>query len=170
MNIVEVVLKEHSKAMKDRVIRYVGHNPARFKELVEVFLNGPYRVTQRSGWPLTFCVEHHPALIKPHLKRILNQLKISHDISTKRNIIRLFQFIDFPPALDGQLTKICFNFLTDSDESIAVRVFSMTVLGRIAKRRPEIGRELKIIIEDLMPYGSSGFNSRARKVLKDLKV
>ncbi len=65
MNIVQEVLRDHSKAMCDRVVGYVGENPNRFGEIVSAFLNGPYRVTQRISWPLSCCVEHHPELVKP---------------------------------------------------------------------------------------------------------
>ena len=52
MNILQEVLREHSKAMCDRVVRYVGKSPARFAEVVSVFLKGPYRVAQWAAWPL----------------------------------------------------------------------------------------------------------------------
>lgn len=49
MNIVQEVLKEHSKAMCGRIVKYVGKDRTRFSELVTVFLKGPYRVTQRAA-------------------------------------------------------------------------------------------------------------------------
>src|SRR5262245_5811330 len=133
MNILEEVRKEHSKAMCDRIVNYVGTDPRRFARLVEVFLGGPYRVTQRAGWPLSYCVERHPVLIEPHLNRLLNHLKKKgiHD-SVKRNTVRLMQFIKIPKALQGKAATICFDFVQDTQEPIAVRCFSMTVLGNIA--------------------------------------
>ena len=41
MNIVRELLREHSGAMRDRVVAYVGSNPTRFTELANVFLLGP---------------------------------------------------------------------------------------------------------------------------------
>ena len=170
MNILQEVLKEHSSAMRDRVVRYVGKNPQRFEELVKIFLGGHYRVTQRASWPLSCCVENHPELIKPHLKRIIKNLETpAMHVSVKRNTIRLLQFIHVPKALQGIVTSICFGFLSDGKEEIAVKVFSMTVLANIAKEQPDIREELKIIIEDQLPYGSAGFVNRANKVLKELK-
>ncbi len=69
MNLVETIKKEHSSAQRDKIVNYVGSNPKRFAELVEVYLKGPYRITQRSAWPLSYCIHPHPELIKPHLKR-----------------------------------------------------------------------------------------------------
>ena len=107
MNIVWEVLREHSKAMTYRIVTYVGNDPDRFGELVKAFLEGPYRVTQRSGWPLSYCVEHHPKLIRPHLRRIIKNLETPglHD-SVKRNTIRLLQFIDVPKSLQGAVAQV----------------------------------------------------------------
>lgn len=170
MNIVQEVLKEHSKAMCDRVVSYVGRSPERFEQLVTVFLKGPYRVTQRAGWPLSYCVEHNPDLISPHLKKIIKNLDTPglHD-SVKRNTVRLLQFIDIPKSLQGAVAWVCFEFLANPKEPVAVRVFSMSVLANITRKQPALRNELRIIIEDQLPYATAGFMSRARAVLKELK-
>lgn len=170
MNLVETIAKDHSKAQCDRIVRYVGNDPSRFKDLVHVFLTGPYRITQRAGWPLTYCAERHPHLMEPHLRNILRNLKRPgiHD-AVKRNTVRMLQFISIPRSLQGQVAEICFEFFQNAREPVAVRVFSMSVLARIAQVQPELKNELKLMIEDQLPYGSAGFIARARKVLKLLK-
>ena len=170
MNLREVILKEHSKKQCDKVVAYVGNNASRFAELVRLFLEGPYRVTQRAGWPLSCCIEQNPKLIEPHLKQVLNfALEPGVHDSVKRNVVRLLQFIAIPKRLQGLTAKICFQFFSDKKEPIAVRVFSMTVLSNLAKELPELKNELIPLIEDQMPYASAGFISRGRKVLKELK-
>ena len=63
---------------------------------------------------------------------------------------------------------ICFSFLQNPKEPIAVRVFSMTVLAQIAKKQPGLKKELTLMIEDQLPYAGPAFRSRARKVLWEL--
>jgi hypothetical protein len=46
----------------------------------------------------------------------------------------------------------------------------MTVLSRIAAFHPELKNELRIIIEDTLPFASAAFISRAKKVLPQLKA
>jgi hypothetical protein len=91
-----------------------------------------------------------------------------HD-AVKRNTVRLLQFISLPKSLQGVTAQVCFDLLQNRKEAIAVRVFAMTVLSNIAKDQPALKSELKIIIEDNLPYGSAGFVSRGRKILKELK-
>jgi hypothetical protein len=171
MNLIKLILKEHSKASTDKIVDYIGDNPARFKELVTIFLRGPYRITQRAAWPLSYCVRNHPDLIKPHLKRVLDHLKKPgiHD-SVKRNTVRLLQDIKISKSLQGKVVDICFQYLSNPKEAIAVRVFSMTVLANIAQENPELKNEIIPIIEDQLPFGSAGFRSRGMKVLKKLKA
>lgn len=170
MNLKEVALKEHSKAQCSKIVDYIGNDPKKFSELVKVFLEGPYRVTQRIAWPLSYCVEENTALIHPHLSQILKYVQRPglHD-SVKRNVARLLQFIDIPKKHQGAVADICFKFFSDKKESIAVRVFSMAVLANLAKEIPELKNELIPIIEDQLPFGTPAFVSRGRKVLKELK-
>lgn len=170
MNLVKALLKEHSKAQCNRIVEYIGTDKDRFRELVDVFITANYRINQRAAWPLSYCAEYNPELIKPHLKKLIHNLKRPelHN-AVKRNTVRLLQFISIPKSLQGVAAQVCFDFLQNRKEAIAVRVFSMTVLANIAKDQPALKSELKITIEDNMPYGSAGFVSRSRKILKELK-
>src|SRR5688500_11545215 len=102
MDIRKELLKEHSKRQTTKIVNYIGNSSARFKALVKNFLDGPYRVTQRAAWPLSYCVQEHPKLIKPHLKSILTMLdKKDAHVAVKRNIMRLLQDIEIPKQLYG---------------------------------------------------------------------
>src|SRR6185369_2278255 len=122
MDLKRESLKEHSKAQCVKIVNYVGNNPSRFSNLVEVFLEGPYRVTQRIAWALSCCVEGNTELIHPHLSKILkySQKPGVHD-SVKRNVVRLLQFIDIPKKHQGLAADICFKFFNDTKEPVAVR-------------------------------------------------
>src|SRR5687768_16824430 len=117
MDLKKEILKEHTKKQTTKIVDYVGDNHVRFKELIQVFLAGPYRVTQRAAWPLSYCVENHPALIQPYLRTLLDHLKKPglHD-AVKRNTIRLLQFINIPKRLHGKTADICFAYLQNKKE------------------------------------------------------
>jgi hypothetical protein len=170
MDLRKTILQAHTSSQTRKIVDYVGSNASRFKALVEVFVAGPYRVTQRAAWPLSYCVEYHPQLIKPHFKALLAMLRDPHaHVSARRNIIRLLQFVEIPKRYRGQVATTCFDLLQDHKETVAVRVFSMSVLANLVPHEPDLAGELRVIIEDNLPYGSPAFTSRARKVLKVLK-
>jgi hypothetical protein len=169
MDLQKEILREHSRKQMLKIADYVGNDPSRFKTLVEVYLAGPYRVTQRGAWPLSLCVERHPELIKPHLNIILKYLNKPgiHD-AVKRNTMRLLQFVEIPKRFHGIVADLCFIYLTNKSEPVAVKVFAMSALLPIIQDKPELCRELKIILEEQFPYGSAGFRSRAGKVLRTI--
>ena len=169
MNLRNEILKEHSKAQCANIVKWVGSSQQRFDELFYLFLNDEYRVVQRSAWPVSYCVDEYPELICKHWKELMDNLKKPnlHD-AVKRNSIRLMQEIELPEAYHGEIMDMCFTYLESPKESLAVKVFSMSVLGNLTKYYPEIKTELKLIIEDQLPHQSAGFKSRAKKVLKDL--
>jgi hypothetical protein len=169
MDIKKVLLKEHTSRNALKIVNYIGDNPARFNLLVQVLLEGPYKVSQRASWPLSICIEHHPELIKPHLGTILKILdnRTVHD-AVRRNIVRLLQFIEIPRRYYGKVWSSCYQ-LMDPKQPIAVRVFSMTVLATIAAKEPDLKNELLLLIEDQLPYASAGYLARAKKVLKELR-
>ncbi len=170
MNLLKEILKEHSKAQTFKITTWVGNDPLRFNELINLFLEGSYRVTQRAGWPISNLVIRHPEFIKPHLRKVLGILSKPgiHD-AVKRNITRLLQFITIPKKFQGAVVDICLEYLANPKEAIAVRVFSMTVLTNLAMENPALKNEIVPLIEDQLPFAIAGFRSRAKRTLKQLK-
>lgn len=168
MDLRSEILKENSKPQALKIAHYIGNDPERFYELMQLFLAKEYRVTQRAAWILSHCCDKHPALILPHLSNLISNLKGNPPVAVRRNTVRILQFIDIPEELMGELADHCFKYLSSADEPVAVKVFSMTILANIVKVFPELAQELRILIEDQMPYGSAGFISRGNKILKSL--
>jgi len=136
---------------------------------MDAFLRGEYRVTQRSAWVVSICADRYPELIGPHLGRMIARMRqpLVHE-AVRRNVVRILERVAIPARLQGTVATVCFDYLASADASIAVKVFSMTVLARIAAEQPDLGRELRLEIERQLPYASSGFRSRARRVMEKL--
>ena len=171
MNIKVALLKEHSKKQCDKIVKWVGDDQKRFDELFNLFLNDEYRVVQRAGWPVSYCVEEHPELIKKHFPRLLKNLgkKGIHD-AVKRNTVRLLQYVSIPGKFHGEVMDLCFRCITSPAEPVAVKAFSITVLQNLAKQYPEIANEIKLVIEERWDYETVAFKTRARKLLKELSL
>lgn len=169
MDIAKELAKGHFRTITSKVVEYVGNNNARFKVLVNLFFQGPYRITQRASWPLGIIASRHPALILPYLGRLVKFIEKEgvHD-AVKRNSFRILQFTDIPKSKHASLIDLCFRTLENSDEAVAIRVFAMTTLSRIIRGYPELQNELRIIIEDELPYAKPAFRSRGLRTLKEL--
>ena len=169
MNIKEALLKENSKTQAKRITAYIGKDKARFAELMDIFFGDSYRLNQRAAWVVNFCAEAHPKLFEPYLGKMISNLNNDIHDAVKRNTVRMLQNYDVPEAYMGELADYCFGFLASNQEAIAIKVFSMTVLSNIVEKYPELKNELKVLIEDQLPYGSAGFKSRGKKILLKLE-
>ncbi|WP_127125521.1 hypothetical protein [Pseudoflavitalea rhizosphaerae] len=170
MDLEQSILAEHSKAQCMRITAYIGNDRERFAQLMKLFLNGEYRVTQRAAWPLSCCVEAYPELIKPWYAQLLRKLQEpdTHNAVT-RNIVRSLQYVTIPEKYQGTVMSICFDFIADPNQAAAVKAFSLSILQNLAKDYPEIAPELITIIEGRWSQETPAFQSRARKLLKFLK-
>jgi hypothetical protein len=61
--------------------------------------------------------------------------------------VRIVDFVDIPNTLEVEIMNFCFQYLENPKESIAVRAFSMRVLGKLHSKYPEIKEELKTLVE-----------------------
>lgn len=154
-----------------RIVAYVGNDPRRFAELMNFFLKGEYRVTQRAAWPISYCVQYYPELVRPWYAQLFRKLTEpgTHD-AVARNILRLLQFVEIPKRYQGKAMTICFDHITNVESAPAIKACALSILQQLARHYPEIGPELKLIIEEQWDQESPAFRSRARKLLKTLKI
>ncbi|MDJ1483478.1 hypothetical protein QNI16_23465 [Cytophagaceae bacterium YF14B1] len=170
MNLKEQLLKEHSKENTLAIAKYISYDSQRFSELIELFLSGEYRLSQRAAWPVSYCVEEYPNLIQPYLSQIITiaQQKDIHPAVT-RNVLRLLQNITIPEELEGEIIDFCFVILKDRSQPSAIRAFAITVAANICQQYEELQQELCLLIEDHLPYEKPAFKSRATKLLRMVK-
>lgn len=152
-----------------RAVKLVGTNKQNFSLLVTQILSADAESQQAAAWVLTHVTDRYPWLISPHISKLVKNMRNSVHVAVHRATLRSLSMIDIPEKHWGEILDISFDFLLDTGQPPAVKVFAMTVIHNISKSLPEISRELKIVLEDQMPYGSAGFKSRASKILADLK-
>jgi hypothetical protein len=169
MNIQKQLLAEHSRRNTDRIIHWIGADAARLKSVMEIFLGNDPLLTQRSAWVVGVMADEHPDLLQPWLSKMMRKTREPgvHD-AVRRNVARALQFVEIPPRLLGEVATVCFDELSSPGSPIAVKACAMTVLERVVEREPELGRELRLIIEQQLPYTTAAFHARAREVLAKL--
>ena len=167
MNLEAEILREHSRRQAERIASWVGRDRRRFKQVIHLFLNGEFVVTQRLAWVVGICADAHPDLVRPYLRQLIRKMQDpgAHD-AVKRNVVRILQYVEIPSDLLGIVATLCFNYLSTIDTPIAVKCSSMTVLARLAGKEPDLERELRLVVEQQLPYSTAAFRARAKKILK----
>jgi hypothetical protein len=145
---------------------YVGSDPGRFAVLMKYMLGSVYRLSQRSAWPVSYCIQRYPELAKPYFNILIQQLeRADAHVAVRRNVARLLQFVDIPKRYHGRVFDACYNLFADPSEPVAVRVFAMTVAAKVARDEPDLLDELRLVATKHPEAATAGFRSRARRVL-----
>ncbi len=168
MDLRNQILKEHTKANCQKIVDWVGNDISRFNQLFNLFINDEYRVTQRAAWPMSYCVIAHPELMKNNFEKLIKNLEKPglHD-AIKRNTVRLLQHVDIPSKYEGPVMHLCFQYVESPDEAVAIKAFSLTILGNLSKKYPAIIPEIKLLIENQLPHQTAAFKQRAKKLLNE---
>lgn len=168
MDLSRELLESPGPLWTEKLTSYVCQDQARFNHLINLFLNSESRLIQRSTLIILSSAREKPQWLQEKVGELVAALRVSLPVSLKRNILRILQDQEIPEPLWGHAADQCFQYLSAADEPVAVKVFSMTVIYNLSKKIPELGRELKILVEDQYPWSSAGFQARGRKVLAAL--
>ncbi|MGB1315634.1 MAG: hypothetical protein ACPG4Y_06410 [Chitinophagales bacterium] len=169
MNLREQLLKENSKENALLIVNYIGNDEEKFAELVNLFLNTTYRVTQRAAWVMNLTAEKNIELLFPYLEVLVDLLLTSKEDAVTRNVVRLLQFVDLPEELLGKAFENCFNLVLNKDSAIAIKAFGIGVLYNICIKEPDLKREVIELIKMQLPGASSGLKNRCLNTLKKME-
>lgn len=168
MDLREEALKEHSKKQTMKMAAWIGINEDRFRQLLYLFLHDKYRVVQRISWALCIVAENYPELVEKNIGMIINRLDDDDiHVAVKRNVVRVLQFLKIPKKYHAKVFNHCINYLLDPNESVAVRVFSMSVAANLAKLYPELAGEVIESINLSMKNPTAGMIARSKQVKKN---
>jgi hypothetical protein len=171
MELESEIINLRSKQQVEKLIRWVGTNTKRFAQLMSLFLYGDQDISRRSAWVIGHCCERNPELAKPWLKTMIKKMQ-EPDVhnAIQRNVMRILQYVEIPKTLKGTVANICFNYISDTKTAIAPQALAMTVLSNIAKKEPDLMKELRVLVHQMLPYGTPAFRARAKKIFKNLDL
>ncbi len=169
MNLKTSLPERYSKEDFKEIIDWINGSHEHFAELMEIFFDGNTRKNQYTAGLMIHCIDEWDYLLNPHLEKLILNLQNDglHD-AIKRNTVRVLQGVKIPENLHGIIVDICFKYLENPSEAIAIKVFSMTIIHNLTKYYPELKEELRFILEEQIPFQSAGFRSRAGKILRIL--
>ena len=165
----ELLSKKASRANSFKVVELVGQDYENYKELIGLIVENVCPISEKAAWAMNHCFEDKVGFFEDYfleMSQVLAGEKYSDSI--KRNIVRVFQFIDIPEKYQASIINSCFALVTNKKTAIAVKAFSLGVLEKMVKLYPELKNELVASIEDLLPNASSGLKNRGNHILKRL--
>jgi len=161
----------HESETRDQLMALAIDKRSCFEALMYFFLDNEvhWRYNQRASWPVSILAERKPEWLLPYMDAMIEAALEARHAAVRRNVVRLLQFMTIPQDYEGRIYDMCFQFLLDGSEMVAVRVFSMTVLAHIAVNYPDMIPELVTTIKSYYDTGSAAYKSRAKKLIKTLE-
>ncbi|MGN6647719.1 MAG: hypothetical protein ACTHJT_14450 [Cytophaga sp.] len=169
MNLKEELEKEHSLVQANRISHWAVESKANLKQLMKAFFGREKLQAQRASWSASKAHELKPQWFDTYIPELIACLEKPIHGSVRRNSLRMLQTMEVPEELQGVLIDQLFKLLMDSKTESAVKAFGMSTAYNIVVHYPELKQELKIIIEDQLPYATPSFKSRAKKIIKKLE-
>lgn len=171
MDFKKALTKKQHKEDAVALANTIGSNQTLFDELWQLVAHGEPPIPQRGAWIVELCTESNPNLLSPHMDSVVELLNTpNHHNAIYRHLLKILaNNITIPKQHYGTLFNFCAHTILDPNHKVAAKVHAMRVAAQIAQDYDELKEELKTIIEDQMEYGSAGFKSCGKKVLKQLR-
>lgn len=169
MTLEDLLKLEQSRNNVDQVIKMVESNPALFESLWSVFTLFREPESRRAIWAIDIMTEDVPFLNESHIEFLIKMLPIYQHDGYKRHSLRIIDRYIIPNRLKGELVYCCFKYLESATEPVAVKMFSLKILSKIADEEPLICRELIDIIELQIEDSTPGFKNIGHKTIRKLQ-
>jgi hypothetical protein len=168
IDVQRVLMSEHSRTFTDVQAGMILHKPELFSVYWDIFTSLGEPISSRAAWVVTHAVIRRPGLVGEEcIEELLEIAPLAESDGVKRTISKILSLVPLPEKLYGHIVTLCFNWLNDTRESIAVRVYSMEVLQRLAREIPELRGELTATIENHLERFSPGLRNRGMKVIRE---
>lgn len=168
MNLKEALLEEHSLVNTIKIRDWAMQSKVNLKKLMLLFLGQEKKCAQRASWVASKVHDIKPEWMIPYIPQLIVALEKPIHGSIRRNCLRMMQNMHIEEENQGKLLEIVFERLMDAKEELAVKAFAMTVAYNLVQTYPELQLELKVIIQDQLPYSTPSFKSRANKILRKI--
>jgi len=170
MDFIEILSVDSSRLTIDIASEAVGNDIERFRMVFDLCFDMPYPISMRAARVVQLCCEKFPKLIYPNLEESFEKMLKSDVEGVRRGFLKIYaENIDLRKFKDpGLLISYCFEWLSDPEQPISVRVYVMDILCKYTKIEPDLNNELAGILESLIYDGSIAVRSRAKYALKKI--
>lgn len=155
------------------------NEPQLIEEVIQVAMDKRNEVAGKAARALELVCQKNESLIFQYKTEIYNLAeKVSRD-DIIRPLAKIFELwvlnfygkkpsISLQPTDKEKITAICFDWMI-TPQKVAPQAYSMQTLFLLGKEIDWIHPELKLILEQNYATGTSGYKTRARKIIKKIE-
>jgi hypothetical protein len=165
---VSVLEDKLLNSYKDEMISFMQSHPEYFEEAIQLAVADKQPYSWRAAWLLWSCMEENDNRIKKYMKKIVKTLK-SKDDSHQRELLKILLKMDLDEEYESILFDHCMDIWEGINKPPAVRVNALKFIVKIAKKHPELAKEITYLTEDhYLESLSHGAKNSVTKLMKKL--
>jgi hypothetical protein len=158
-----------TSSYKADLIRHMREHPEAFEEAVALAVTRKPPYSWRAAWLLWSCMEHDDARVRPHLMKLVRTLAVTTD-NHQRELFKILQEMELDERHESALFDLCMNAWENPATQPSVRVNALKLLVRIARRYPDLFRELELLTrQQYLDTLSPGVRASVTRIMKEEK-
>jgi len=153
---------------KDEMISFMRSHPEYFDEAIELAVGDKQPYSWRAAWLLWSCMVENDKRVKKYITKIVDTLKTKDD-SHQRELLKILLKMDLSEKYESILFDHCMNIWEGINKPPAVRVNALKFIVKIAKKHPELAKEISFLTEDhYLESLSPGAKNSVIKLMREL--
>jgi hypothetical protein len=171
MTTKDLILKFHQSRDIKFYTNYFIQNPNKIGEIISLIeKKEKYPFSEYGSWILTHISKLEPSLILPFEKQlvdiVLNEVENQSVLRNCTNVLLLIPAISYK---ESELMDRLISFIKNSENKVALQVYSMYNLVKFVKKYPELKGELILILNMFYNERSVAYKAGVNKFLKIIK-
>lgn len=168
---LEIALQDRlSKKELISLANQIGADEELYFYLWKQVQKGSDRYSRMAVWLLEQCSLRYPFLITKIMDEIVAFLPQPNHNGIHRGLIKILAHAEhIDEEHQGILYSLSIDWMLDPQKHVAIKVFCMEIAYIIAREEVDLQEELRLVINDQIPYNSVAFAARAKKILKLMK-
>lgn len=129
----------------------------------------PKEVASRFLWLLGDLAETQPERLFKALPKLYSMKSEINGIDVNRSFAKFWQYCGIPEVNESKAIELLFCWLGDAQSKVSLKMHSALALYKVSERFPEIQVELHAQLEEQLLRNDNSFNTRAQKLLDNMK-
>lgn len=166
---MESVLENKLMALhKDEMISFLKSHPEYFGEAIQLAISDKQPYSWRSAFLLCGSIEENDKRIQKHITSITNCIKEKKD-GHQRELLKILYKMKISEKHEGQLFDICMNLWEQISKEPSVRMTALKFIIKIAKKHPELLKEIVFLTQDqYLETVSPGVKRSIKKMMQEV--
>ena len=171
MTAKDFILEFHSNRDLKLYNSKILNSPHLVKGIVDLIINKEqYPISEYASWILAHVVKSNKNLLIPFQNELIDIILTENDNQTVlRNCTNIIQNMDFIEYKESQLIERYIDFIKNSNNKVALQMYSMQNLSKIVVKYPELKQELIAIVEMYYIERTVAYKAGVRNFIKAVK-